>query len=81
MTGEIRDFSKPNPPDPKRDVQILSSHDEQKAGVEVEIRQHEQVVVSTDKLRSKPPEPGEPEIRVRVGDTAEWERVKRGDDE
>jgi hypothetical protein len=83
MTGEIRDFSKPaeKPQEPTRDVQILSSSDETRQGVEVDVRQHEQVVVSTDKLRHKPAKPGDPEIRIRVGDTREWDKVKRGEDE
>lgn len=75
-TGEIRDFRKPNPlPTPTRDPDRYS------AITGVEVRVHEEIVTEDDKLRGRKREPGEPEIRIRVGDGTEWERVKRGDED
>jgi hypothetical protein len=79
-TGEVRDFSKPAPnPQPQTpQIQRLSTE----TGVEeVEIRLHEQLVVEDDKLRVEKRKPGDPEIRIRIGDTSAWDKIKRGDDE
>lgn len=79
-TGHIQDFSKPNPnPQPQTNaVKRMSTE----TGVEdVEIRLHEQLVVEEDRIRIKERKPGDPEIRVRIGDTKRWEDIKRGDDE
>jgi len=85
MTGEIRDFSKPaeKPQEPTQPVQILSQAELTKQeGVEVQVRRHEEVIVPADKLRHKPIQPGDPEIRIRAAvDKEAWERVKRGEDE
>ena len=79
-TGEVRDFSKPNPIPQEQTPQIQRLSTE--TGVEnVEVRLHEQLVVEDDKLRIEKRKPGDPEIRIRVGDTTKWDQVKRGDDE
>jgi hypothetical protein len=79
-TGEVRDFSKPNPIPQEQTQQIQRLSTE--TGVEnVEVRLHEQLVVEDDKLRVEKRKPGDPEIRIRVGDTTAWEKIKRGDDE
>jgi hypothetical protein len=83
-TGRIVDFTKPVPPedrpDPTPEIQRLSSSDGQPQSVEVIV--HENVVVESDKIRSTIRRPGDPEIQVREGVTqAEWEKIKRGDDE
>lgn len=78
-TGEVRDFSKPNPIPQQQDrIQRLSTE----TGVEnVEVRLHEQLVVDDDRIRVKEKKPGDPEIRIRIGDTKAWDKIKRGDDE
>jgi hypothetical protein len=79
-TGEVRDFSKPNPIPQEQTQQIQRLSTE--TGVEnVEVRLHEQLVVEDDKLRVEKRKPGDPEIRIRIGDTTAWDKIKRGDDE
>jgi hypothetical protein len=92
-SGEIRDFGKLGKQKP---VRILSNNpidaydnpNPQRLdsttpteGTEVEIRIHEEQVTEDDKLRRGKKEPGEPEVRVRVGDTKKFEKVKRLEDE
>jgi hypothetical protein len=79
-TGEVRDFSKPNPHPQEQTKKVERRSTE--TGIEnVEVRLHEQLVVEDDKLRTQKRKPGDPEVRVRIGDTSKWDQVKRGDDD
>lgn len=81
-TGEIRDFSKPNPNPPveaqQQEIQRLSGS--QGVGRGVEVRKHETVTVESDKYRTSVRRPGQPEIHVRDTGGEDWEDVKRNDD-
>lgn len=87
-TGRIVDFKQPAPKEDvevrtarpqQQDIQRLSTVTGSQQGVEVV--QHENVIVESDKMRSTVRRPGDPEIRVRDGISPdEWEDVKRNDD-
>lgn len=50
----------------------------------VEIRTHVENTVESDRMRSKPPQPGDAQVRVRnisKESQEEWQRVKEGKDE
>lgn len=79
-TGEIRDFSKPNPvPDaPTTPVRRLSAVTGEQNVDEVEVHVHEEIVTDDEKISRKF---HEPQIRVRLGDRQEWEKIRYGKDE
>jgi hypothetical protein len=77
-TGEIRDFTKPNPnPEepPTTPIRRLSGVT---GNQEVEIYVHEEIVTDDEKISRKF---HEPEIRVRIGDKQEWEKIRYGNDQ
>lgn len=81
-TGEIRDFSKPNPK--PADVPVAVERHSAITGVEhADVRLHEQIIREEDGLRSVKRKPSDVEIRIRDGiSQQEWQdRVKREDEE
>jgi hypothetical protein len=91
MTMTIRDFrTPPNKPQGPRIIgaqpidQIVNPEilDRSHAveGTPVEVRVHQETVIESDKVRSTKRETSDPEVRVRIGNTKEWENVKRGED-
>jgi hypothetical protein len=83
-TGRIVDFTKPN-------ADVLSAADQPRPeirrvdatkGVEVEVRQHEQLVIEGDgQIRQKQKDPSDPDVRLRISDLKAWDRIKRMEDE
>ena len=79
-TGEIRDFTKPNPnplPETTPTPQIRRLN----KGQGVEVIRHETVVVEGDgKIRRPLKKVDDPEIRLRIADRESWGRLLRDED-
>lgn len=60
--------------------EILDKNTKQEP-VQPEVRIHEERVTEDSRLRQRKTEPGDPEVRLRISNRQQWEKVKRTDDE